>query len=183
LIQRLFIVFILGGGLILAVACQSSANGISPPATMQPEPILPGMPSISELAGTPTPEVPPLPILDADEIALGRRVYTDNCAECHGENLEGESDWKKQNEDNSFRSPPHDASGHTWHHGDDVLIESIELGGARLPDNIGGFSKMPAFEGVLTDEEIAAVLTYIKSTWPDDTRNIQWEQTIREQVQ
>ena len=80
-------------------------------------------------------------------------------------------------------APPHDASGHTWHHGDDVLIESIKLGGARLPDNIGGFSDMPAFEGVLKDEEIAAVLTYIKSTWPEDIRGIQWEQTARERVQ
>lgn len=121
--------------------------------------------------------------LSQEKINLGKVVYADNCASCHGEKLEGEANWKLQNEDGSFRSPPHDISGHTWHHGDDALVESIELGGARLPDNIGGFSKMPAFEGVLTGEEIAAVLTYIKSTWPEEIRGIQWEQTARERVQ
>jgi mono/diheme cytochrome c family protein len=38
---------------------------------------------------------------------------------------------------------------------------------------------MPAFAGTLTDEEIAAVLTYIKSTWPEDIRAIQWQQTVQ----
>jgi len=143
--------------------------------------IVSGLPSISELAGTPAPEIPPLPILDRDQIALGQGVYEMHCASCHSQNLEGEPDWEVQNEDKSFRAPPHDASGHTWHHGDDQLIESIRLGGARLPEEIGGSSNMPAFAEVLSDEQIAAVLTYIKSTWPDDIRAIQWEQTIREQ--
>jgi mono/diheme cytochrome c family protein len=85
-----------------------------------------------------------------------------------------------QNEDGSFRPPPHDASGHTWHHGDKTLEEAVKLGGARLPANIGGASNMPAFADVLTDEEITAVLTYIKSTWPEEVRALQWEATLRE---
>lgn len=81
------------------------------------------------------------------------------------------------------RAPPHDASGHTWHHGEEVLVESVKLGGARLPENIGGTSNMPAFGETLTVGEITPVLTYIKSTWSEDIRAIQWEQTVREKNQ
>ena len=34
-------------------------------------------------------------------------------------------------------------------------------------------SDMPAFEGVLTDEQIAAVLAFIQSRWPSDIRSRQ----------
>ncbi|HRQ41605.1 MAG TPA: cytochrome c [Chloroflexota bacterium] len=112
-----------------------------------------------------------MPMPDLEAIDLGEAVYAAHCASCHGANLEGEANWKIQNEDNSFRAPPHDASGHTWHHGDPTLLEAIRLGGRRLEElNIGGTSNMPTFAGVLTDEEVTAVLTYIKSTWPEATR-------------
>ena len=35
---------------------------------------------------------------------------------------------------------------------------------------VGYQSDMPAFGGVLTDEQIAAVMAYIKSKWPADIR-------------
>lgn len=128
--------------------------------------------------------VPPRPIITPEEISLGKDVYAQNCASCHGVNLEGESDWKSQNEDGSFRAPPHDASGHTWHHGDPTLLEAIYAGGARFADmNIGGTSNMPVFAEILSDDEITAVLTYIKSTWPEDIQQIQWEATLREELQ
>jgi mono/diheme cytochrome c family protein len=171
------------GIVVLLSSCQSSASEPDPSSESQVNPVLSSVPSISELAGTPALEVPPLPALDSDEIALGQEVYADNCAECHGESLEGEAEWQQQNEDSSFRSPPHDESGHTWHHGDKVLLESIVLGGVRLPDNIGGFSNMPAFGETLTEGEIAAVLIYIKSIWPEDIHLIQWERTIQERNQ
>ena len=180
--KQQYLLLLAVGLLILSITgCENAAPGATPTSETATGPIVPNLPSISELAGTPAPELPPLPLLDADEIALGQGIYVENCAECHGHNLEGEANWQQQNEDGSFRSPPHDASGHTWHHGDKVLIESIELGGARLPADIGGFSNMPAFKDTLTDEEILAVLTYIKSNWPQDIRNVQWEQTIQEQ--
>ena len=113
-----------------------------------------------------------------ENVALGKVIYTNNCASCHGANLEGEANWKQQNEDGSFRSPPHTADGHTWHHADNVLIEAIEKGGARFEGmNIGGSSNMPAFAETLTDEHISAVLEYIKSTWPEDVQEIQRQQT------
>ena len=115
-----------------------------------------------------------------ETIALGEAVYANNCASCHGENLEGEAEWKQQNEDGSFRSPPHTADGHTWHHADSVLIDAIKEGGARFEGmNIGGSSNMPAFGETLSDEEISAVLAFIKSTWPEDVQEIQRQQTVQ----
>ena len=123
-------------------------------------------------ASEPTPES-----ATAAELTLGETVYIENCASCHGANLEGQADWKTPNEDGSFRSPPHDETGHTWHHDDGYLLERIRYGTAVLPPNLRDKSNMPAYEDILTDEEITAVLTYIKSQWPDDIRQIQQERT------
>lgn len=132
--------------------------------------------SLAEITGT---AIPPLPELDAETINLGETVYDQNCAACHGVNLEGQPEWKTQNEDGSFKAPPHTADGHTWHHADSQLLEAMQLGGARFEGlNINGTSPMPAYAAVLSDEEMTAVLTYIKSTWPADIRQTQWEVTI-----
>jgi mono/diheme cytochrome c family protein len=157
--------------------CWETNAAVKPTATAG---LLANVPSLSELAGTPPAGEQPLPALDAAEIALGQELYALHCASCHGPELQGEANWQAQNEDGSFRAPPHDAGGHTWHHGDSLLLETIRLGGARLPENIGGTSAMPAFAGVLNERQMAAILTYIKSTWPEDIRLIQWQQTVRE---
>ena len=104
---------------------------------------------------------------DPQLVAQGEDVYTKYCAACHGFELEGQPDWQQPHEDGSIKAPPHDEAGHTWHHNDAYLVESIQLGGARLAPNIG-VSAMPAYEGVLSNQQIAAVITYIKSTWPTD---------------
>ena len=106
---------------------------------------------------------------DPDHVAFGREVYAQHCAACHGENLEGEPNWRMRKADGRLPAPPHDASGHTWHHTDDVLFALTKQGPAAL---VGGDyeTDMPAYEGVLSDDEILAVLAYIKSTWPDDIR-------------
>ena len=128
--------------------------------------------------------VPILPTLAPEQVSLGETVYAQQCASCHGANLEGQPDWKSQNQDGSFRAPPHNESGHTWHHGDTTLLNAIYNGGARFADmNIGGTSNMPVFAEILSDTEITAVLTYIKSSWPQEIQAIQWEATLREELQ
>ena len=67
-------------------------------------------------------------------------------------------------------APPHDETGHTWHHPDQVLVKITRLGTAKAVDLPGYKSRMPGFEGVLADAEIVAALSYIKSTWPEDIR-------------
>jgi mono/diheme cytochrome c family protein len=98
---------------------------------------------------------------------LGRQVYDGQCASCHGANLEGEENWREPGPNGLLKAPPHDETGHTWHHDDAYLIESIKLGGPRLPADVG-ISPMPAYVGILSDEEITAVLSFIKSQWPAD---------------
>lgn len=100
-------------------------------------------------------------------VAMGEDVYVTYCAACHGFDLEGQPEWQQPFADGSFKAPPHDETGHTWHHSDAYLIESIKQGGARLDANIG-VSNMPAYEGVLTDQQIFAVLAYIKTSWPTE---------------
>jgi mono/diheme cytochrome c family protein len=46
--------------------------------------------------------------------------------------------------------------------------------------NIGGTSNMPAFGEILSDEEITAVLAYIKSNWTEENQAWQQEATLRE---
>lgn len=124
----------------------------------------------------------PIPTLSPHAIEQGQTIYATYCADCHGAELQGETEWKVQNEDGTFRSPPHDETGHTWHHGDPTLLAAIRLGGARFEGaDISGTSPMPAFGEILTTEEATAVLTFIKSTWPDDIRILQQEATQREQ--
>lgn len=114
----------------------------------------------------------------AEQIALGQEVYAANCAACHGANLEGQPDWRRRNEDGRMPAPPHDASGHTWHHSDRQIFTITKLGlGAILP---GYESDMPAYEGILSDAEIAAVLAFIKSTWPEREREFQAEVTAND---
>jgi len=143
---------------------------------------------VSACAPPPVPDLPPTatlpapPELDAEEVALGTAVYAQHCAECHGANLEGQAEWKTPNEDGSFRAPPHTAQGHTWHHGDTVLREAIREGGARFAgQDIGGSSNMPAYDEVLSEEEITAVLAFIKNSWPQDVREMQWAMTLQDQ--
>ena len=109
---------------------------------------------------------------DPQLVALGERIYAENCASCHGADLEGEANWKRQLPDGSFRAPPHDATGHTWHHADQLLFEITKHGGqAAAP---AGFkSNMPAFGDQLQDREIWAVLSFIKSRWPAEIQAAQ----------
>lgn len=121
------------------------------------------------------------PALDPQSVEQGEVIYAQQCAACHGVSLEGEADWKLQNPDGSFRAPPHDGSGHTWHHSDAQLLDAIRLGGARLPAEVGGTSAMPAYASILSEQEIVAVLDFIKSTWPEEQRLYQWERTLQAQ--
>lgn len=110
------------------------------------------------------------PALNAQEAALGALVYREHCASCHGNNLEGEPNWKVRKENGRLPAPPHDENGHTWHHTDDQLFRITKFG-VRPPLAPEGYeSDMPAFESVLTDTEIRAVLDFIKNSWPPRIR-------------
>ena len=116
---------------------------------------------------------------EAAVIAQGRQHYAANCASCNGTNLEGKPDWKRSLPSGRMPAPPHDASGHTWHHPDGVLFRITKEGPAAVVGN-GYESDMPGFGEVLGDDEIRAVLAFIKSKWPERERAYQAEMSRRE---
>ena len=98
-------------------------------------------------------------------VDAGKATYAENCASCHGVVLEGQANWRQRDAEGYLPAPPHDESGHTWHHPDSYLFLMTKYGieemiGKSYPNN------MPVFEDKLTDDEIIAALSYIKSTWP-----------------
>ena len=113
---------------------------------------------------------PPAPVnSDVTEttsmVALGRTVYASQCAVCHGANLEGQPNWRERKPDGRLPAPPHDETGHTWHHDDATLFNLTKYGLSALVGRPVE-TDMPAYDGVLTDEQIRASLAYIKSRWP-----------------
>lgn len=105
---------------------------------------------------------------DQATIQLGSEIYAANCASCHGENLEGQPNWRSPGEDGLLPAPPHDETGHTWHHTDDVLFGITKYGLAEFSGLKGYESAMPIYKDVLSDAEIIAILSFIKSRWPEN---------------
>ena len=112
-----------------------------------------------EIALTPT---------DNAVVAIGRSIYAEHCASCHGANLEGQPNWRQRDGEGYLPAPPHDASGHTWHHADKQLFELTKYGlGAVLGDK-SFKTRMPVYKDILSDVDVIAVLSYIKSRWPKE---------------
>ena len=108
---------------------------------------------------------------DKSVINVGSKVYAVNCASCHGIKLEGQKDWMSRLPNGMMPAPPHDETGHTWHHSDKYLFMITKYGIEKI---IGEkyLNNMPAYEEILSDKEIIAVLSYIKSTWPPRIKKI-----------
>lgn len=116
---------------------------------------------------------------DVAQVARGERIYRDHCASCHGARLEGQPDWQVRRADGRMPAPPHDDTGHTWHHPDDALFQITRDGlAALLP---GYQTDMPVYRDVLSDADIWAVLAYIKSQWPPAIQARQAEVSRRNQ--
>ena len=101
-----------------------------------------------------------------EQIALGQKIYAQHCAACHGAKLEGQPNWRQPLPNGRMPAPPHDESGHTWHHTDAVLFGITKEGlvpGKYAPP--GYQSDMPGFGDKLSDDEIRAVLAFIASRW------------------
>jgi mono/diheme cytochrome c family protein len=102
---------------------------------------------------------------DAEVVKRGAQLYAQHCAACHGAKLEGQPNWRSRLANGRLPAPPHDESGHTWHHPDELLF-AITKHGLVPPYAPKDYeSDMPAFGGKLSDAEIRAVLAYIESHW------------------
>ena len=117
---------------------------------------------------------------DRAMVARGKAIYDQDCASCHGAKLEGQPDWRQRLPNGRLPAPPHDASGHTWHHPDQVLVDIVKYGlvpGKTAPD--GYQSDMPAYGATLNDADIAAVIAYIKGSWPAEALAAQRNITLQ----
>ncbi len=107
---------------------------------------------------------------DVEVTALGRQVYAAHCGVCHGANREGQPNWHQRDAQGRLPAPPHDASGHTWHHPDETLFRITKFGVAKAANLAPYDSSMPAYAGVLAGAEIVAALSWIKAQWPVSIR-------------
>lgn len=79
--------------------------------------------------------------------------------------LEGEPNWRQPKSNGRLPAPPHDESGHTWHHPDQVLFAITKFGSEAYVGK-SYETDMMAFMDILSDHDIIAILSYIKSNWP-----------------
>lgn len=136
--------------LLLAAALGCSAPG-APPAAAAPAPA-------------------PAPAMET--LARGEQLYRVHCQACHGD---------RDGNGRVASAPPHGGpDGHTWHHSDRNLIETILHGTDEQDEklrNARGVApaapKMPGWSGVLSEADAQAVLAYIKSWWTPEQRSFQ----------
>ncbi len=120
----------------------------------------------------------PPPAPDPAQLALGRTLYGEYCAACHGAELEGQANWRQRDADGLLPAPPHDETGHTWHHPDPQLFDITKNGtAAAAPPSYR--TTMLSFADQLSDQEIWAVLAFVKSRWPAEIRRRQADITRR----
>lgn len=111
-------------------------------------------------------------VTNAQAVAQGRQLYTTRCAGCHGADLGGEPGWPQRRANGVMPASPLDQRGHVWQRDDRWIFTTIKHGGQATAAP-GTISAMPALGGGLTDAEIWAVISYIKSTWPANIQQAQ----------
>lgn len=118
----------------------------------------------------------------APDPGRGAAIYAEACASCHGADLEGQPDWRTPGPDGRRPAPPHDRTGHTWHHPDRVLLDITMRGTAAVVGN-GYKSDMPGFATMYSEAELRDVLAWIKSRWPERERAYQAQITAQDRAQ
>ena len=94
----------------------------------------------------------------------GAELYAANCQSCHGD---------RDGKGAILGAPSHGETGHTWHHPDAQLKDWIMNGKP--------FSRMPAFQDMLNESEVDAILAYIKTWWTEAQRQGQADVSQRYQ--
>ncbi|MCC7518477.1 MAG: cytochrome c [Verrucomicrobiae bacterium] len=91
-----------------------------------------------------------------DPLAIGKRVYVANCASCHQVTGLGQPGTYPPLADSDYVNGP------------SSRLAAIVLNGITGPIKVHGVvynNNMPAWKGLLKDDQIAAVLTYIRQEW------------------
>jgi mono/diheme cytochrome c family protein len=96
------------------------------------------------------------PAADAATMTMGGKIYADECSGCHGPNGQG--------------TPglfPTLAGASMVRQNDATSLMHVVLRGARSvgTDRAPTAPAMPSFGWILTDDQVAAVLTYVRNSW------------------
>jgi mono/diheme cytochrome c family protein len=134
----LMVVFMLA---VLILAACGNGNG-APAAEERPDPP-------AEFAGLTNPHAG-----DAAAASAGQSLYDANCASCHGATGQGDGPAAA-----ALDPAPDDLRISAREAGDDYLHWRIAKGGNFAPFN----SSMPAWEGILSDDQIWQLVTYINT--------------------
>ena len=110
-------------------------------------------------------------------LAEGQYLYNYHCGHCHGYDGEGQlsASIPQARELGLHLVPPQDSTGHTWEHPDHLLIRVVEDG---IPNPLMQFP-MPSYKGVLSEQEIRNILSYIRLWWTEPQRAHQQAVTRR----
>ena len=93
---------------------------------------------------------------------LGKALYQANCAFCHGDKLQGQPHWNKIYIEGKRPAPPLNASGNITLLSNRELFEVTKYGGQPFAPP-GYINEMPAFEMLLKDSEIWAILAFLRA--------------------
>ena len=142
-----------------------------------------GVPTVLALANKSNPQVERGARLYAElanqgkpQVERGAQLYGANCQRCHG----GATAVQMVG-----IAPPHNANGHTWHHSDCdfktfVLIGFSETEEMRRQEM--GIPKeaprMPSFKDALSEQDVDAIMGYIKTWWTPEQREVQAKVTM-----
>ena len=94
--------------------------------------------------------------------SLGKGLYQANCAFCHGDKLQGQLHWDKTYIEGKRPAPPLNASGNIALLSNRELFEITKYGGQPFAPP-GYINEMPAFEILLKDSEIWAILAFLRA--------------------
>ena len=99
---------------------------------------------------------------DAKSVARGKQTYDSHCATCHKRGGVGEPivPWSIRRTD-FIEAMPLDETSHAWHHGDEQLTGMILDGTARSR------TRMPVWRNILSEQDAADLVAYMKSLWSD----------------
>lgn len=126
-------------------------------------------------AGQQPTEAPPATAPSVNFIPLdqkpGEKNYNVYCAHCHGYDGEGQlADTLERTRALGYHTvPPHDSTGHTWMHTDELLLQVIREGIQNPLD----LYVMAGYSSVLSDQEIMEIIDYIKGWWTEEQREYQ----------
>lgn len=122
---------------------------------------------LTACAGSPEPQI------SQETLEKGARLYMTNCQSCHGD---------ARGEGRVLFVPSHGPDGHTWRHSDRNLADIIMNGSDAVHEMMRQMinvpedrPRMPAWRDILSQEDVRAIITHIKTFWTEEQRRFQRE--------